>query len=631
MLPGMNLPSFARLAEEAVAAARRFPLALLCGVIAAVAGILLVDAGEGEEVYLRVLYAASLGIPLFVGLEMVAERRNWGVIGRVAAASAGAVLLLVVYLLRPGWSDDVALARYFQFSLGLHLFVAVGPYLAVDEQNGFWQYNMSLFLRFLVATLFAAVLFFGLSIALLAIDNLFGLEVDGEWYGRLWFTLAFVFHPWFFLGGVPDDLASLESRRLYPHGLKVFGQYILAPIVALYLVILTAYLGKVLVTQEWPSGWIGWLVSSVAVAGILSLLLLRPIEETEENRWVRTYARWFWVALIPSIGMLLAAIWKRIDQYGVTERRYFLVVLSLWLAGIALFYIARRRGSLKVIPATLAVIAFVTLAGPWGAFAVSERSQVNRLEEILERNGMLVEGRISAPTAEASFEDRREISAVVRYLVRTHDVDAIEPWFESGLTALDTVGIDPGRMSDADIETRTEAIVTRMGVGYVNRWAGVAGENYSLQVADAVEPLRVSGRDWAIRDWRAWGERSDSLRIEGRAYELAWDPATGAISVSDGSGVMVTASLDRAVESARAFRADSAAAPGIPARILTVESRGERAWLTVYLRRVAGTGEGIESFDADLFLTLEPATGIEPEASDASDAAHETPVPEQDI
>jgi hypothetical protein len=109
----MKLPSFARLAEEAAAAARRFPLALLSGVIAAVAGILLVDAGEGEEVYLRVLYAASLGLPLFVGLETVAERRDWSVVGRVAAISAGALLLLAIYLLRPGWSDDVALDRYF--------------------------------------------------------------------------------------------------------------------------------------------------------------------------------------------------------------------------------------------------------------------------------------------------------------------------------------------------------------------------------------------------------------------------------------------------------------------------------------------------------------------------------------
>ena len=202
----MKLPSVQRLAEQAVAVARRFPLVLTCGVIAAVAGALMIDAGDSEQMYLRVLYASSLGLPLFTGLHFLAERHSWKGVGQLVAMLSGVALLILVFLLRPGWSADVALSRYLQLSLGLHLFVAVGPYLGVDERNGFWQYNMSLFLRFLIAGVFAAVLYFGLSIALLAVENLFGLDVDGDFYGRLWFALAFVFHPWFFLGGVPEDL-----------------------------------------------------------------------------------------------------------------------------------------------------------------------------------------------------------------------------------------------------------------------------------------------------------------------------------------------------------------------------------------------------------------------------------------
>ena len=55
--------------------------------------------------------------------------------------------------------------------------------------------------------------------------------------------------------------------------------------------------------------------------------------------------------------MLLLAIGKRIQQYGVTEDRYFLVALALWLSGIALFFIVRRNGDIRVIPATLCVLA----------------------------------------------------------------------------------------------------------------------------------------------------------------------------------------------------------------------------------------------------------------------------------
>ncbi len=605
----MRLPSLQRLAGQAAAVARRFPLALACGVISAVAAGLMIDAGAQEEFYRRILFASSLGLPLFTGLELLGRRHGWGGVGKLLAALCGVAFLVGVYLLRHGWSDPVATSRYFQLSLGLHLFVAVGPYLGVEEQNGFWQYNMTLFLRFLVAGVFAAVLYLGLSVALLAVDNLFELEVNDRWYGRLWFTLAFVFHPWVFLGGVPDDLPALDARRAYPPVLKVFAQYVLAPIVALYLLILTAYLGKVLLTQQWPSGWIGWLVSSVAAAGILSLLLLHPIEEREENRWVSTYARWFWVALIPSIGMLLAAIWKRIDQYGITERRYFLVVLSVWLAGIALFYILRRRGSIKVIPATLGVLAFLTIAGPWGAYAVSERSQVARLEEILDRNGMLAEGRLRRPAGDVSYEDRREISAVVRYLAETHDLAAAEPWFASGLPVVESqTGEERSSRESADASAR--AVVEAMGIGYVDRWAGVTDSRFSFSARGVDASFPLEGHEHLVRVSEAG---PDSITLGGRTLQIAWDAEVTTLTLSDSSGSLASASLRPAVEAALAFRADSSGSRRIPARVMRTESSAGEARMTVYLSSVAGERSAgpdgaesldIDSFQADVLVTL---------------------------
>ncbi len=614
MFRAMKLPSLQRLVEQAAAVARRFPFVITCGVIAAVAGSLMIDAGENEKLFLRVLYASSLGLPLFVGLQYLAERHGWKGAGKQVRMAIGLALLIAVYLLRPGWSSDVALMRYFQLWLGLHLFVAVGPYLRTGETNGFWQYNMTLFLRFLIAAVFAAVLYFGLSIALLAIENLFGLDVPERTYGRLWFVMAFVFHPWFLLGGVPDDLPALDTRTTYPNGLKVFAQYILAPIVTLYLVILTLYLGKILVTQVWPSGWIGWLVSCVAAAGILSLLLLFPIEEREENRWVRNYARGFYVALIPSIAMLLLAIWKRIDQYGLTERRYFLVTLSVWLAGIAIFFILRRRGSIKMIPASLAVLTFLTITGPWGAYAISERSQVRRLETILERNDMLVNGRIEQPGGDVSFADRREVSAVVRYLSETHGVGSIEPWFDGGLAGIDSVSADPGPSSRVEADARSAAIVSAMGLDYVDRWAGITDDRFYFTTSPEEQPLRITGHDYVLRNR---SNVSGSIEAGDRVLDLDWDEATSTLSLSDVSGVLGSVSLLEAVQAAMEFRSDSSGSARIPAHVLMSQSGPGRARVTVYLNSIGGTRESesadgseptrsivIDSFVADVYFEL---------------------------
>ena len=215
-------------------------------------------------------------------------------------------------------------------SVGLHLLAAVLPYAGVDEPNGFWQYNRALFLRFLTAGIYSAVLFVGLALALAALDNLLGVSVPEESYFRLLATIAFVFNTWFFVAGVPPDLPALEAYTDYPKGLRVFAQFILVPLVIVYLLIVTAYLGRVIVTRVWPSGWTGYLVSALATVGILAILLVHPERDRKDQPWIEIYARWFYVGLFPSIIMLLLAIWQRLGQYGITERRYLLSVLALW-------------------------------------------------------------------------------------------------------------------------------------------------------------------------------------------------------------------------------------------------------------------------------------------------------------
>ena len=122
---------------------------------------------------------------------------------------------------------------------------------------------------------------------------------------------------------------------------------------------------------------------------------MHPLRERADSRWVNGYGRWWFVALLPSLGMLLVAIAKRVGQYGITEQRYFLLVLALWLTGLAIFYGVTASRNIKLIPMTLCAVALLTSMGPWSAYAISRKSQVGRFDHLLERNGM---GRAGAPT-----------------------------------------------------------------------------------------------------------------------------------------------------------------------------------------------------------------------------------------
>ncbi len=468
----MKLPSIEYAATEAKRTGLRFPLAMACGVTAAITAMILIDYKGDESRLIRLLMASQIGIPALIAITLLAERRGSAFSPKVRGVYqlAGIGLVAAYYFSLPADVGAQAYSRFIQLNIGLHLLVAVIPYIRHSDPNGFWHYNETLFRRFLTGVIFSATLFGGLSIAILALDQLFGANVGDVIYPRLWMGIAFIFNTWYFLGGVPSDFEELSARRDYPPILKIFSQYILAPLVAIYLVILLVYFFKVVVTTEWPSGWIGWLVSSVAAAGLFSLLLLNPLVGLPGNRWVNTYARLFYIFLLPAIVMLLLAIYKRIAQYGITELRYFLLVLTGWLAFVTLYGLISKRRSIKVIALTLCLVAFTASFGPWGAYSVSKSSQTNRLRALLETNELLADGKLTPASHDIERPDRREISACFNYLIENHGLESVSPWFDDTLAArIDSIPGYGSRNMRSHHEI-TPGIVGYLGAGYVPEW-----------------------------------------------------------------------------------------------------------------------------------------------------------------
>ncbi len=603
----MRFPSIDRLLADARRTLARFPFVLLSAGVCTVAILLAIGDVGAESVLLKLTLAGLLGLPTFIALQLWTERHAWSG-GRANALKLVAGVALVLYAVSlPDWGTPIVVRRHIQLSLGLHLLVAVLPFAGRRELAGFWEYNKTLFLRLLTAAFYSAVLFIGLAVALVAIDQLLGVHVSDETYLRLWVVIAFVFNSWFFLAGIPEDLAALEHEVRYPTGLKVFAQYILVPIVAVYLVILTVYMGKIVVTRTWPSGWIGYLVSSVSALGILSLLLVYPIQDREENRWIRSYGRWFYVALFPSIVMLLMAIWKRIDQYGVTENRYFIVVLSLWLAGVAAFFALTRSRNIRVIPATLCLLAFVTAAGPWGAYQVAERSQVARLKAHLVRARVLTNDRVGRVEGRIDEEDQRQISAGLDYLLETHGTGSIDRWFEGGLAAIDTlsVGGEPSRRHQ--VPDRAARIMTAMGLEYVERGQVGSPDQFAVFLDLSRVVLPVEGFDYVFQVNR--DALPDTVRIGDDDYLVSYDETRPALSIQRGDEATTVIPLADLLERVRNYPRQRPGVPVESADVLRLDYRSEgvavRIFFTSLTGREADGVPALESFDAAVYLRID--------------------------
>jgi hypothetical protein len=477
----MRFPSLAFLAERAAQVLRRFPWTLAAGSLAAAAGITASTDGA-DEVWLRLAFVAALGLPVTIALTLLAEVRGWPSSLRMAVLLGSVAALALFFLAWPGIEARHDAIRYFQLSAALHLGVAFLPFLGAGESLAFWQYNRRLFLGFLRAIVFSGVLFVGIAIALGALDRLFGVDIDGETYFRIWLVVALVVNTWIFLATVPENLPALEQDTEYPRALKVFAQYILTPLAFTYLIILLAYLIKIIAGGEWPSGWVGWLVASVSVTGILGFLLVHPLRGDPAEGWIRTYGRWLFIGLVPAALMLLVAFWKRIAPYGLTEPRTLGLVLGLWLLGIALLFTARSAASIKLIPVSLAVLLLLTLYGPLSLSRVSISSQGRRLARLLEAGA-------------ARGVNAREASAALRFLLDHRAGSEIAARLGHELPPIDW---DAMPRYGGKRDSVGQQIMTLAGATYVPEYRAARSGGWFYINTDQRVPLGVAGFDWMV-------------------------------------------------------------------------------------------------------------------------------------
>lgn len=433
----MKLPSLQHAIREAMASLKRFPLVILTAILGASAAILLLERNTSATAspLFNVLFAAMLGLPWLLGLALLAERKNGRRPG-ILALQAGGILLLIGYACSlPSFPDEpiYPLVRLVMLVVVMILFTCLSPYLRKNEVNGFWQFNRRLWFRLVITAFYAAVLFIGLSIGMVAVEQLFGFDIPLRRYQELWVVIAGLFSPWFFLAGLPQQWPELEQDSEYPAGLKIFAQYIVTPLVALYLIILYVYVLKIILVWDWPKGLVSKLILGFSGSGIFALLLLYPIKEQAENRWIEIAWKWFFIVLIPLLIMLPLAVWRRVEQYGITEGRYLALLLFAVLTILVVYFIFSRKKSIKMIPMTCALALLLACFGPWSIFNISEKSQIGRLQQLAIKTEILIQGAIHPAGRDIPPEDAREIRSIVSYLRNMHGYDGIRSWFQVDL------------------------------------------------------------------------------------------------------------------------------------------------------------------------------------------------------
>lgn len=411
--------------RESASAPLQFPWPMLVASVFTVLSLLMTHEVIRDEGIGHLVFALTSALPWLVGITLAVRAGNFKR-SREHLLCILAVVASIAIICTGTWS-------YYppaMIHLAGYLYLAVAPYAQRRhvQLTPPCHYQLSVVVGLLFTGFSVLIFCLGIDAILASLDYLFGVDIESRLYFDVWIVGGGLLGVAWFTSSIRDAYRP-AAHAGYPRWAHFIVTYLLVPIIAAYLLILYAYAGKVLFITGLPKGQLAWMICMFAIIGVVTHYIATPLA-AEGKSVLRYVARWFYPALILPVLLLWYAIYTRVSAYGVTEERYLLVAGALYFSLLIAGHLTRPQRMWLVTPLLASGILVAASFGPWGANAVSTRSQLHELRALLEEAGVLADGQLTAVPAEprnVPVPLQSRISNIVGYFVNTEKTEALEP------------------------------------------------------------------------------------------------------------------------------------------------------------------------------------------------------------
>ena len=379
----MSVFSIRSLLSGVLETTRRFPVEVLIAALVTVLSVLLVhnedlDLTQATTRFLTVSvvtcigwFAAQLSITLAYASGGIGTALMW--IMRGVATTLALIVLRLIDL-----DSDATPVQLLSIAIGTHACIVLAPWIRGSVAT--WDLGRTLLLRIGMAGVFTAVLAGGLVLALTSLNVLFDVEVATELFADVNVICLGLFNTLMVLAGVPR--MSDQPQPTLPSALRWFVQFVLIPLVLVFLAILYAYGIRVVFFSDLCGAVAGY-VLALDVFALLALVLAWPLRNDPQHRVVGVFVNAIGPVLLPMTALLVVAIGVRIDEYGVTPARFAVALLTSFVVLVNLYLLRRSDIDVRALPLVLAILGLATAFGPLGSAQSTVRSQSKRLEQAL--------------------------------------------------------------------------------------------------------------------------------------------------------------------------------------------------------------------------------------------------------
>ncbi len=219
-----------------------------------------------------------------------------------------------------------------------------------------------------------------IALILMSVELLFNLHFTDQASIRAYFyptlTIALVVAPLLCCHLISKEDTELKIKKF----ISVVVNYILSATLVVYATILLIYIISIIVKWELPNGGVVYMVGSFCGLSLLCTIMRDALEKRTFN--------WFYKYLpaiaLPPIILLWVGLYRRVNDYGITESRAYAIIITLLLTAFIAMLASKKTRKYQLMAVVFGVViaAFTFIPGI-SAKDFALRSQTARLNNVL--------------------------------------------------------------------------------------------------------------------------------------------------------------------------------------------------------------------------------------------------------
>ncbi len=332
-------------------------------------------------------YLTSVGMPLTLAVYIWCEY-----LGRKCTIPqvVANILLLVdsIYIICCGFNYD---SQWGLSRMALMTALVVAILFVPIKKSWAWNYTVSLLRAIVISYAYVLVAGFAVGIIFLTIYALFDVSNIDKAMLSCMVLLSFTLPAVIFLHLIPRKEEVEEKERNF-HASKLesgSAKYFLFPLTVIYMAILYIYAIDILCSWELPRGGVCWSVTGLTAAVFITNFFLEGVRRTSpDDSLARFSLRYLPVALLPLLVLMSIAVIYRINQYGLTLSRLYVLTFNLWSYAVIIYYMICRPKTINLIALSFAIIFVATSILPFANYkTLTDSIMHERLVNTLKSEG----------------------------------------------------------------------------------------------------------------------------------------------------------------------------------------------------------------------------------------------------